>query len=409
MEAVMAQVHFASRPRVVRLSKAVLLALAVAVGLAAVSGAGLGDGAAEGARLGGDYPAFHGAGSIVADGDIADLYDSTRQTEAQAGLGLDGYLAFAYPPHVAVAYAPLSLLGFQLGYLAHTVLMSGALLGALALLRRPVPFVADHFWPIAAAAFTFHPLFTAIGGGQNTAITLLLLAAMWRGLHDESDVLTGVAAGLLLFRPQYGIPMIGLLFLARHTRATAVAIGVGVGTWASMVPLLGVGWVGDWVEQVLPFAERDAEVNAANSISILGFLQALLGAESTTAQLLGGLGALAVIGAVSALWIKADTVPLPTRMGVAAVAVLLMSPHTMFYDAGVLVLALLSCFAVPAFNQRTALRAAGLVWLLGLAQLSADAFGATPLALVVLGTFLALIVPRSLPEPLPKKKAVLHA
>ena len=156
-------------------------------------------------------------------------------------------------------------------------------------------------------AFTFHPLFTAIGGGQNTAITLLLLAAMWRGLHDESDVLAGVAAGLLLFRPQYGIPMIGLLFLARHTRATAVAIGVGVGTWASMVPLLGVGWVGGWVEQVLPFAERDAEVNAANSISILGFLQALLGAESTTAQLLGGLGALAVIGAVSAVWIKADT------------------------------------------------------------------------------------------------------
>ena len=404
----MAHVHTAARPRVERLSKAVLLALAVAVVMAVVSGAGLGEGAADGARLGGDYPAFHGAGSIVADGDIDDLYDPTRQTAAQAGLGIDGYLAFAYPPHVAMAYAPLAMLGFQLGYLAHTVLMSAALLGALLLLRRPVPFVGEHFWPVAAAAFTFHPLFTAIGGGQNTAITVLLMAAIWRGLHDESETAAGIAAGLLLFRPQYAIPMIGLLFLARHFRAVGVAAGVGALTWLVVTPFLGAGWIGAWAEQVVPFAERDAEVNAANSISLLGFAQALLGAEATTARLIGGLGALVVIGVVSAVWIRTDVVPLAARMGVAALAVLLMSPHTMFYDAGLLVIAGLGALAGTTVDRPLVLRLAAVVWLGAFSHLLADRLGATPLALIVLGAFVAL-VPGSLVESIPKKKVVLHA
>lgn len=404
----MAQVHPTARPRVERLSKAVLLALAVAVVLAVMSGAGLGESAADGARLGGDYPAFHGAGSIVADGDIDDLYDPMRQTAAQAGLGLDGYLAFAYPPHVAMAYAPLSLLGFQIGYLVHTVLMSAALLGALALLRRPVPFVADHFWPIAAVAFTFHPLFTAIGGGQNTAVTVLLMAAIWRGLHDGSETLAGIAAGLLLFRPQYAIPMIGLLLLGRHLRAVGVAAGVGALTWLLVAPFLGVGWIGTWVEQVIPFAERDADVNAANSISLLGVAQALLGADATSARLLGGLGALAVIGAVSAAWLRVDLIPLAARMGLTSVAVLLMSPHTMFYDAGLLVIAGVSLLAGTTVDRPLALRFAAVVWLGAFSHLFADRLGATPLALVVVATFLTLI-PGSLVESIPKKKVVLHA
>jgi hypothetical protein len=408
MVTVMAQVHTTARPRVERLSKAVLLALAVAVVLAVVSGAGLGESTTDGARLGGDYPAFHGAGSIVADGDIDDLYDPARQTAAQAGLGLDGYLAFAYPPHVAMAYAPLSMLGFQLGYLVHTVLMSAALLGALALLRRPVPFIADHFWPIAAVAFTFHPLFTAIGGGQNTAVTVLLMAAIWRGLHDSSETLAGVAAGFLLFRPQYAVPMIGLLFLGRHLRAVGVAAGVGALTWLLVAPFLGAGWISTWVEQVVPFAERDAEVNAANSISLLGVAQALLGADATSARLLGGLGALAVIGAVSAVWLRADLVPLAARMGLASVAVLLMSPHTMFYDAGLLVIAGASLLAGTTVDRSVALRFAAVVWLGAFSHLFADRLGATPLALVVVAAFLTLI-PGSLVESTPKKKVVLHA
>jgi hypothetical protein len=397
-----------ARPRVDRLAKAVLLALGLAVALAVIAGAGLGTSGAEGgARLGGDYPAFHAAGSIAAAGDFDELYDADRQTAEQVGLGVDGYLAFAYPPHVAVAYAPLALMGFRLGYLVHTMLMAAALLGALAAIRSMVPVVAEHFWVCAAAACTFHPLFTAIGGGQNTALTLLLLALVWRGLHDESPVLTGVAAGLLLFRPQYGIPMIGLLGLARHWRPVGVAAGVGALTWALTVPLLGLNWVTVWVEQVLPFSQRDAEVNAANSISVMGFVDAVFGTESMT-RAGAVLVVIAIIGVLSVLWVRANPETLAMRMGLTAVGLLLISPHTMFYDAGVLVLVAAALLAAPVNELRPALLFGAALWVLGFVHVFAVPLGATPLAVVVLGTFLVLL-PGSISTAPPTKGLVSHA
>ena len=141
--------NFVDRPlsaleaRIARASRAVLLALSVAVGLAVIAAAGLGTNSAdsassEGSRLGGDFPAFYAAGSIVRSGDIDSLYDPARQLVEQSELGLDGYLAFAYPPHVAVAYAPLSALPFRYAYLVHTVLMAVAFAVALHVLSVPV-------------------------------------------------------------------------------------------------------------------------------------------------------------------------------------------------------------------------------------------------------------------------------
>ena len=50
-------------------------------------------------RLGGDFPAFFGAGRIVAEGHVAELYDWHAQKASQAGLHPPGeedrFLAFA--------------------------------------------------------------------------------------------------------------------------------------------------------------------------------------------------------------------------------------------------------------------------------------------------------------------------
>ena len=90
------------------------------------------------AGSGGDFPAFYGAARIVADGEIADLYDVEVQTEAQADLwGPDdpGVLYFAYPPHVAAAYGPLASLSYPVAYALHTLMMSAFVLAALALAK----------------------------------------------------------------------------------------------------------------------------------------------------------------------------------------------------------------------------------------------------------------------------------
>lgn len=385
-----------SRARLNRISVAVLVALAIAFIAAVQSATGLSEsatGQATDSRLGGDFPAFYAAGAIALDGDFDELYVAERQQAAQAGLGLDGYLAFAYPPYVAVGYAPLAALGFRAGYALHTVLMAAALVGALALLRKPVPVIGRFWLPTIAAALAFYPVFRAVGGGQNTAVTILLVAGVWRFLDDDRDFAAGVAGGLLLFRPQYAIPLIGLMGLSRRWRAVGGAVGVGAALWAATASFMGSSWVTSWLDQVVPFVETDAEVNAGNSISILGFLHAVLGSDSSLALVMGLVGAAAVAGLLSWMWLRPEQFDLPIRMGLAAMGMLLMSPHTMFYDAGLLVIAGAAFLAIRTGETggegaASVLPVLAAGWVAVLVHpLFAGYLRATPLALVVIGLF----------------------
>lgn len=370
-----------------KLSKAILLALGIAVLMATVIGAGIGENQTtdpESARLGGDFAAFYSAGSIVWSGDIDSLYDPARQQAAQDELGLDGYLAFAYPPHVALAYSPLGALDFQVAYALHTVAMASAFLLAVHLLRKPVPQIERWRWPLLAASFTFYPLITAVGGGQNASLSVLLLAVIWRALHDDRELLAGLAIGLLIFRPQYAIPMLGLVGLSRHWRAVGAAIATIATTWAVTAVARGSNWLGDWWEQVGPFVERDAEVNAANSISFLGFLQAVLSADSVIAVATGVALSATVVLTLMYLWANPARFSLAQRMGAAAIGVVLISPHTMFYDSSLL---LIAGAALISESLTVPVRALFVVWVGALTQVFAGGLGATPLAVVVAATF----------------------
>jgi len=178
-------------------------------------------------------------------------------------------------------------------------------------------------------------------------------------------------------------------------------------TWALTVPLLGLNWVTVWVEQVLPFSQRDAEVNAANSISVMGFVDAVFGTESM-ARAGAVLVVIAIIGVLSVLWVRANPETLAMRMGLTALGLLLISPHTMFYDAGVLVLVAAALLAAPVDELRPALLFGAALWVLGFVHVFAVPLGATPLAVVVLGTFLVLL-PGSISTAPPTKGLVSHA
>lgn len=366
-----------------------------ALGLALLIIVATGDGSATaGGRVGGDYPAFYGAGSIVLDGDLDRLYDPAVQNDAQVDLLGDetGYLAFAYPPHVAVAYTPLAALPYRISYLVHTALMTGAVLAALALIRPMLGVVDRWYWVTAAAALSVFPVFRAVGAGQNTALTLLLIAVVWRALSDDRELIAGVAAGLLLFRPQYAIPIIGLLFIGGNRRAVAAAVSVAVGTWLANAALLGPGWFSGWLDEVGSFIETDAEVNAHNSVSWLGFGRAVLGPDAGTA--VGGLLAIATAGVLVAMWWRSDRFDLVTRIAATTVGVVLMSPHAMFYDAGLLVIPVL----VAIDRGWLGVRAAAAFWALALGHLVAGELGATPLAILV-GAGFMIVLANSLTAP----------
>ena len=368
-----------------------LILAALAFAFVFVIAAGSGSSTASG-RVGGDFPAFYGAGTIVADGDIDSLYDPATQAAAQVGLLGDepGFIMYPYSPHVAAAYQPLAALPYRLAYVLHTGLMVGAFVGALALIRPMVPIVGRWFGATLGAVLTAYPVFVGVTGGQNTAISLLLIAAAWRCWHEDRDALAGVALAILLFRPQYALPLIGLALLDRRWRTVATAAAGAAVVWGVNAVLFGMDWLTSWLRQVEPLLERDAEINAANEIAPIGVLQAIAGAESTPALLVGGTVSAAIALGFAWLWWRRP-VGLTERMAITTAGLMLLGPHAIYYDTALLAFATLVLLDRRLIDGRVVL----LIWLGGAIHLTKTIGDVSPL-IVVIFAVLALTASRLL-------------
>lgn len=382
---------------------AVVVLAALALSLVLVVATASGPDAVSG-RLGGDYVAFHAAGELVLDEPGLDpdrLYDPQRQFDAQEPLlpaDAEGNLYFAYPAFFVAPFAALAALDFRLSYLLDVLLMTTALVVAFALLRPCSRVVRDHWIETLAVAISFFPLFRGITGGQNTALSLLLFAVVWRSLHDGREVPAGVAAGLLLFKPPLALPLIGLLLLGRHFRAFGAAAATAVGLYLVGVLLTGPSWPGVWLDAVDYLDRVDTPFNVDNFVSAPGAAEAIFGIDSSPAGVLGFGIAIAAALTVSWAWFR-DFGGVGPRVALAAVAGLVVSPHALYYDAGLLVLAGIVLVDRGAVDRRIVAGA----WAFGLTHpLLADALGVSPLVLLVLGTFVVVAHQALVREPQPR-------
>lgn len=343
--------------------------------------------------VGGDYASFYAAGDVARDEPGSDsdvLYDPETQFAAQEPVlpsNADGNLYFAYPAFFVVPYMALTGLGFGASYLVHTALMAGALALALRLVRPMTEVVRTRPVEVYAAALTFFPLFRGVTGGQNTALSLLLIAMFWRGLHDGRDVPAGIAAGLLLFKPPLALPFLGALVLARRWRALAVALATTVALYAVGAAITDVGWPWRWVDSLRYLDRVDTPFNVQNFVSVPGAVEAVFGIDSLAATMIGfGVAGLAVVFISWAWW--TDAGDLAGRIALTTAGALVISPHALFYDAGLLALVAI-VFADRVPRVRPWLPA---LWFLGFAHLAADRLGVSPLSLLVVGAYAAALV-----------------
>lgn len=357
-------------------------------------------------RVGGDFPAFYAAGSIVDDGHLDQLYDLDRQRATQAELFDEGgVLYFAYPPPVAAAYAVLARLPYVAAYAVHTAVMAAALVAALWVVRPMLPARRPGDAVLAAVALTFVPVLMAVTLGQNSAFVVLLVAASWRLARDGRDGLTGLALGLLLFKPQYAVPLIGLHLVRGRWQVVGASSLVAAGWWVAGAGMLGTSWTGDWIAQVGDFTALDAEVNGRNAVSWLGIAEHVLGVGSLPAILLGGALALLTASALVLLWWGRTDDQLALPMAAASVGILLVSPHAMFYDAALL---LVTCAGLAAVDRLPSRRGLLLASALGALHPLKSVIGLTPVAAVVVGAFVLVVLAwwRSGPEIPPADTAV---
>jgi Glycosyltransferase family 87 len=339
----------------------------------------------SGSQIGGDYPAFYGAGRIVLDGDGSVLYDSARQAESQEGLLADqgGYLYFAYPPFAAAGYAAVAWLPYEWSVAIHMILMAAALWLAVRLAAAWLPFVERHPHASYATALFFYPMLRAVIGGQNTAVTLVLLCAAAalerRGRHE----MTGAVAALLLYKPQFGVPLLLLLVVARRWRALRGWLPTAAGLYLVGAAVTGWNWPSTWWSNASAFADHNVSVNGGLFVSVPGLLTHLA-PDSALASGLGWAWIAVVAGAAALFWSRNPGL-VDWRYAVAAVALVAVSPQPLYYEIGLLLLPV--AVLAETIGSGAAFAA---FWLLGAIELFDTALGFSPLVVITVAAVVAM-------------------
>ncbi len=364
----------------------ILIGIALGFAIALVTGEGA---TTLTGRLGGDFPAFYAAGRLAASGEFAKIYDLERMTrEEEAYLpGEQGVLPFPYPPHVALAYAPLSCFSFRIAYVVHTIIMLTALIVATRLIVSIRPDLHSYFYMILALCLFYYPMMRSVFGGQNTAISFLLITLVWYCTLINREFLAGLCLGALLFKPQFALPLLGLFVLSGRWRSALTGVLSGLLVLAGSYALPGQVLV-RWFDFAPWFSEIDAGVNRVNSISFPGFLEALLGSRSLVFDVLGWTLVVVSIVLVSAVWFFGGReVNFSLLIAVACPVLILAPPHVMYYDISISILSVVAIFG----NLRFDAELIGLLWLLGWSQILGPRLGFSPLFFSALGAFLVSV------------------
>jgi len=225
-----------------------------------------------------------------------------------------------------------------------------------------------------------------VTGGQNTAISILLVVLLWRSLHEGRDVRAGMAVGLLLFKPPLALPFLGALVLARRWRGVGGALATAVALDLLGAAATDLSWPAAWADAVGFLDLADTPFNLENFVSFPGVAEAVLGLDSTAAQVVGVVTAVAVGSVAGVAWFR-EQGDLAPRIALTTAAALAMSPHALYYDAG-----LLALVAVVAVDRRpSSLPWLGVAWSVGFTHLASGSLGFSPIVLLVVAALVFTI------------------
>ncbi|MFO0837255.1 MAG: glycosyltransferase family 87 protein [Phycisphaerae bacterium] len=293
-----------------------------------------------GQPFGGDFVAFYTAGRMICAGQGESLYNLAAQRDWQASIVGGNYSdlqAYVNPPGLAMLFAPIALLPYRLAYVVTTLVLLSALIGGLCLLLRTTPALRPYVGVVIGLVWLFYPISRTVTGGQNTALTLLLLAWAYVALRGGRDALAGLALGFLTFKPHFVAIVAFLLLIRGRFLALAVIAGCAATHYALGALVCGPTWPTYMLGMLRDFWVLEDAGNGQNSISLIGYAEHWLGGRAGT--LIGAFAAAAILAAVAWDWRKIR--PTDNRFALywagAICAGVIVSPHTLWYDAALVV------------------------------------------------------------------------
>jgi hypothetical protein len=332
-----------TRPPILTISAGLFVVLALLMQLVSLATLPPVD-ACEGNPRTGDFLAFYTGAELIASGQGAHLYDLDIQERTQLAI-LDypaqGWQPFVNPPGLAILLAWLRPFGYRSSFLVFDAVSVGLFALGAWRIRRHLPQVTAT--PLTAvttlvAAMSFLPVVHTMLGGQNTVITLGLLAVGYSAWRDGQGVLLGVCVGLLSYKPQYAVIFGPLLLLGREWVAAAVAIALGFGHYALGALYLGWDWPLVMQETLEVYEPVERAIEGPYHFSLPRFAHYSLPPGWVTP--FTTVTVLAVLG--TSLWaagrLDRDDPELGTKWGLWLCTAMLVSPHLNDYDSGLLVL-----------------------------------------------------------------------
>jgi hypothetical protein len=269
-----------------------------------------------------DWVDFYIAGATVGTAALLDpiqraAWGAAHQVSVTAFMYMPGFAWFLWP----AAHVPLSW-----GFAANAVVMVACCAFAAPLAARAYGISRSLALLIILA---WAPVTAAIVTGQNSPLGMLLSLLVVLGFAAERPALTGLAAGALMYKPTYALPVILLLLLRKEWKSLAIVVVCGVVWYALSIAATGGEWLWPltYLRSLTGYAGPDFVGNRFKSISVPGVFM-LLGTSKTVAYALGAV--LLVAGLV-----VMTRVPLVQAASLAPLIGLAASPHAWPYDAAV--------------------------------------------------------------------------
>jgi hypothetical protein len=230
-----------------------------------------------------DWSVFWAAGGTVGS---PSLMDPKLHVAWQVAHGIPGDY-WRYPPAYAFLYWPASLLPVGVAFAINTGFMLALVALAGLLLSRIFEQPRDL---TVRLAFAWTPMLAAVDMGQNTPLAVVL--ALWAidGLRRDSQIETGLAVGLLMYKPTLGLPLLAFLLLRGYWRSASIASLVMVAGYVLSVAAAAGDWLWPvaWWNGIQPYLAGDLVFNADKTISVPGLIGRIPGLPSWLAYLGGG-------------------------------------------------------------------------------------------------------------------------
>jgi hypothetical protein len=281
-----------------------------------------------------DFLQFYVMGNFAGSPDPAAAYDYRVFSAAQAALvgSVDTPLPFyhlVYPPILFFVTYPLALLPFGAAF--------AVWVGATFVLYQSVMFaVVPRTAMLVVAAVPLAVLKNA-QLGQNGFLTAGLIGLVLL-LMERRPVLAGVALGLLIYKPQFGLLFPLALVAGGHWRVIA-----GAAATIALLVVIAAAVFGPeiWAAHLASLGGFNARLSPDDNMQVLlqsvfGFCQ-WLGATPSVSWVahLTAAGPAAI--AVGVLWYRAT--PFPLQAAALAVAAVAVTPYVLTYDLCVLAVA----------------------------------------------------------------------